>query len=56
MKRKAAEPSDTPLKVWVPQSLFDKIDRLAFAEGRSLSTMARRILEAAVTDDQSEAA
>ena len=42
MKRKATEPCDAPLKVWVPQSLLDKIDRLAFEEGRSLSTMVDR--------------
>ena len=45
------------LKVWVPQSLFDKIDRRAFAEGLKLSALARRLLEAATADEgRSEAA
>jgi hypothetical protein len=54
MKRK--EPCDAPLKVWVPRSLFDKIDRRAAAEERSLSTTARRLLEAATAEHDGQSA
>jgi hypothetical protein len=33
------------IKTWVPPSLRDRIERDAANEGRSLSNMARRILE-----------
>jgi hypothetical protein len=33
------------IKLWVPPTLRDKIELRAAAEGRSLSNMARRILE-----------
>jgi hypothetical protein len=58
MRKRKPEPCDVELKVWVPRSLFDKIDRRAFAEGLKLSTTARRLLEAATAerDGRSEAA
>lgn len=57
MRKHKPEPCDVELKVWVPQSLFDKIDRRAFAEGLKLSALARRLLEAATADEgRSEAA
>jgi hypothetical protein len=56
MRKHKPEPCDVELKVWIPRSLFNKIDRRAFDEGLKLSTTARRILEAATADDQSEAA
>ena len=54
MKRK--ELCNTPLKVWVPQSLFDKIELRAAAEERSLSTTARRLLEAATAEHDGQSA
>lgn len=45
------------IKLWVPPSLRNRIERDAANEGRSLSNMARRILERWVSErDQQGAA
>jgi hypothetical protein len=44
MKQKH-EPCDAQIKVWIPQSLFEKVEIAAACEGRSLANMTRRILQ-----------
>jgi plasmid stability protein len=44
--RHKSEPCDSQLKVWLPQSLHDKIEIAAAHEGRSIAGMTRRILQA----------
>jgi hypothetical protein len=53
---KKHELCDAQLKVWLPPSLFHKVELAAAGEGRSASGMARRVLEHwAATHDQPQA-
>jgi hypothetical protein len=44
------------IKLWVPPTLRDRIERDAANEGRSLSNMARRLLERVYAEREESAA
>jgi len=44
------------IKLWLPPTLRDKVEHAAATEGRSLSNMARRLLEHALAERRDERA
>jgi hypothetical protein len=50
------EQCDHEIKAWVTPSLYDRIERDAANEGRSISNMTRRLLERVYAERQESAA